>query len=685
MKIKELKLFVCVLCILLPMLLLAYFSFTSLQDDNYLLAKGIEDRVNPIATGLNSIILNKFDSIAACFRLKTDKLMNNAGTIAPEPTEELKKLSIETYFIIDRNFNLINPASQAIDSKKTVTGKESLSRSFSSSIEEILKTELAGNPARAVRSGEKLLESNLNPHEKAILLNILARCCSKAANKEQALKYYQMIVKDIPEASDINGVPLELPVRMQIAALHMNSGHIEEAIDNYRELLNVLLRQGRIDRHMLFFYCQEIKTQMQKELKGERTGSYADLKLQIDRTLNLLGYLERINEDDFLRISESGKIRFSRLDGNHLSAIGKTNGTADGNNILCIIIDKSRFIDSLSSDISAKFAYSGDFEFQITSPDGNIVLASSCPLKHPQKTTMLPEQFPAWTTAIEVSGVELLKSNIEKQKRIRMTTLAILLLISTLSIFMVIRTIMREKELALLKTNFVSSVSHEMRLPLSTIMMIGEMFKLGRVNDPKMADNYYSILNVEAARLTRLINRVLDFSRMDSGRHVYKPQKQDLSAVISEAIRTFSSLTEVENGRLETNIENGLSASADADGIMQIILNLLDNALKYSPDGSKIKVNAFSEKDTIVLEVIDCGIGMKKSVIDKIFDPFYRAENELTRERSGVGIGLAIVKYIVDAHNGKIKVESEDGKGTKFSVIIPLMQEKTAHDKSTDC
>ena len=196
---------------------------------------------------------------------------------------------------------------------------------------------------------------------------------------------------------------------------------------------------------------------------------------------------------------------------------------------------------------------------------------------------------------------------------------------------------------------------------------------MGSVKDEALAREYYDTLSGETERLTRLINKVLDFSRMDSGRKRYNFTLEDIDQIITSTVKAFEKYAEANGYIIKLNIQENLpKIKIDADAISQVILNLLDNAMKYSPVNKEINVNAYKKEENIVIDVIDKGIGIEPAKIDRIFEKFYRGEDELTRETKGTGVGLSIVKHIVDAHKGKIEIESKKGEGSTFSVILPL-------------
>jgi signal transduction histidine kinase len=240
-------------------------------------------------------------------------------------------------------------------------------------------------------------------------------------------------------------------------------------------------------------------------------------------------------------------------------------------------------------------------------------------------------------------------------------------------IFLTFRAIRREIKLTQAKSAFVANVSHELKTPLSLIRLFAETLELGRIKSPEKAQEYYRIINNESRRLTQLINNILDFSKIEAGRRDYQFAATDIAEVIAEVIKSYEYQIIGAGFELKTEIEPSLPAvSIDRDAIAQALLNLLNNAVKYSPETKRIAIKAFALEDKVIIEVCDQGIGIARSEQKKIFEKFYRVSNGLVHDTKGSGLGLAIVKHIVEAHGGEITVESVIGKGSRFIIAFPV-------------
>lgn len=230
----------------------------------------------------------------------------------------------------------------------------------------------------------------------------------------------------------------------------------------------------------------------------------------------------------------------------------------------------------------------------------------------------------------------------------------------------------RLEELNKMKSLFVSTVSHELKTPLTSIKMFAEMLKDNPDCCTEKTQEYLQIIEGETERLKRLINNVLDFTKIEKGIKTYDKRKIELNNVVSKVLRSMGYQFKMAQINLSVNSsEQDLKIFADKDAIEQAVINLLSNAIKYSKKNTTVAVSTFTKEKYACVKITDNGIGISKSKINKIFEPFYRQENDSIKEE-GTGLGLAIVKPIIDAHDGKIEVESKPGKGSAFSLLFPI-------------
>jgi len=254
-----------------------------------------------------------------------------------------------------------------------------------------------------------------------------------------------------------------------------------------------------------------------------------------------------------------------------------------------------------------------------------------------------------------------------------------LLLLGFLSLLMIgglvltKRVVSKEMAVARLKSDFVSNVSHELRTPLALIRLYAETLELGRITTPEKKQQYYRIIRKESERLTALINNILDFSRIEAGHKEYEFRDTDIADLVHNTLDSYRYQIEQQGFEFEESIDTSLPVvRVDREAIARALVNLVNNALKYSTDEKFLGVKLYRDNGAVKLEVADHGIGISRRDQSKIFEKFYRAGDSLVHNTKGSGLGLSLVRHITEAHGGEIAVESTPGSGSKFILSLPL-------------
>jgi two-component system phosphate regulon sensor histidine kinase PhoR len=228
------------------------------------------------------------------------------------------------------------------------------------------------------------------------------------------------------------------------------------------------------------------------------------------------------------------------------------------------------------------------------------------------------------------------------------------------------------KKLEQMRTEFVSNVSHELKTPLTSIRGFIDTLKDGAINDPAVADKFLEIIDIEAERLSRLINDILQLSEIESMKQDQNSEMFELKPLADEVISILQITAEERGVNLEASIDETIKMKADKDKIKHLLINIIENGIKYNKEKGSVILSAEQKESSVIISVRDTGIGIEKEYLDRVFERFYRVDKGRSSELGGTGLGLSIVKHIVNLYKGSINVKSEPGQGTEFIVKIPV-------------
>ena len=237
----------------------------------------------------------------------------------------------------------------------------------------------------------------------------------------------------------------------------------------------------------------------------------------------------------------------------------------------------------------------------------------------------------------------------------------------------------KQIKLTRLKNNLIATVSHELKTPLASMRVLVDTLQEGRTRDAAQAGEYLALIARENQRLSRLIDNFLAFSRMERHKRAFAFAPTDLADVVHTAVAAVSERFSTPGAHLDVDLSAHLPAiRGDEDALVTVAVNLLDNAWKYTGETKRVSIRAFAADGHVCLEVADNGLGMTRRAQRRVFDTFYQVDQTLARRVGGCGLGLAIVKFILDAHDGTIRVRSQLGKGTTFTVRLPAASHAAA-------
>lgn len=284
---------------------------------------------------------------------------------------------------------------------------------------------------------------------------------------------------------------------------------------------------------------------------------------------------------------------------------------------------------------------------------------------------------PHWLIGIRVENIDEFKQSAKAGATIYMMLIAIFLPFVGVGTWLMVRSLIRDIREARLKTDFVSRVTHELKTPLTSIRLFIETLQMGGATSEEEVQKCLDIIMQESERLSKLIERILDLSKMESANKVYHFREDDFEQVVRDTIDFFRKQAQRSGGVIRLYIERNLPRFFfDRDGVREILLNLLENAIKYSVGEKLVAIRVtrtkFRDMDAVQAQVIDNGVGIRKEDVPRIFEKFYRVDDTLTKGIDGSGLGLTVSREIARGHGGEILVESQHGRGSKFTVCIPI-------------
>jgi signal transduction histidine kinase len=292
--------------------------------------------------------------------------------------------------------------------------------------------------------------------------------------------------------------------------------------------------------------------------------------------------------------------------------------------------------------------------------------------KLPTITTYFDDNFPPWRVEFFSNGTESLGFMNVRKSYYFWTILTVLVLL-TFGTVLVVRTITHEMEVLRIKSDFVSSVSHEFKTPITSIKALVERLQQEKVKSSHKKKNYYAIISKDADKLNSLVRNILDFSKVEEGRKEFVFQETDVAQLVKDEIENFKKEKIYAGIRIDLQISPDIpNLYVDRESFSLALDNLLENSFKFSPERKGILVEVKKDAENVRVDVKDKGMGIPSEEMDKIFDKFYQGKNAAQQSIKGTGLGLALVKHTVEAHGGKVLVESNVGQGSTFSLIFPV-------------
>jgi signal transduction histidine kinase/tetratricopeptide (TPR) repeat protein len=507
---------------------------------------------------------------------------------------------------------------------------------------------------RAIRAYRNLLDSAAAGWQ-PLILQRLARTLRKAGRLEEAAGAYRDLRR--LDAVWIGGLPSDLIAQAELCSLASERGDTadlaQEAMAFYRHLAT---GKWLLDKPRYLYYSDLGRTWC-RDSRVE-AGEFNSLRATEGRRLALSRAAE-----DFLNDPRTV------LPGEDIAYLAFRNTDPFAAVLVSADVLGSRWRPRIFSTRGE------DLEVVLYAADGSPVFGSPPPATPPFAVTRdLRIDDTPWLLQIWPGRPEAIYADIRQRRTLSLTMLGFVTVLLAFGGYLTVRIVKRELEIARLRADFVSTVSHEFRSPLTGIRQLGGMLLDGRVTDPEKQRGYFKMIVQESDRLSRLVENILDFSRMEEGRREYRFEPLDPSPWLRTLVADFVTEIAANGAAVEADIQDGLPPiSADKEALGSAVRNLLDNAVKYSPGSKTVWLDAGAAGDAVKISVRDKGVGISENDRKRIFDRFYRAEGEISKRIKGAGLGLSLVKHVVTAHGGTVECQSRVGEGSIFTIRLPAV------------
>ena len=663
--------------ILIPGTILTYFSIQIIASQRDLTEKRLLEDQNRLAAELSEQFHVMLTMYADMYFDRFDGLKSDL----PEVTVSLDSLEfVSQAFVLNREGVFLWPNFyEAAQSFQLLRKTERFLNIFSSAESaEFAESDLK----KATRLYQEANRVSRSKEEFAAASNGLARVLFKRGLLDRAFRQYEILVEKYGSVIDETGMPFGYYAIHQLILMGMRD-FIKRSYTDVDHILDRII-EGEIPLTWQLGLLLESVEAWLGRLSSDiiRTGeNLTDKIVQIRRFLSFIkedgNTIKQISFGDqsssSLRLGPYGTVSGSRLDKPNL-IIFHDKGV--GPYVTGFVVNlehlKSHLVNS-----GEEMSRSLDLEIEII-PRNQLSQVSANSMSIIRE---LSPYTPSWRLWIRPEDPRGITQYIIRQRWIYGVAITLLMAGMVLGIVLVLRDVSREHKLAQLRSDFVSNVTHELKTPLTSIRMFADTMRLGRIKKKGEQQEYLSIIVDESERLTRLINNVLDFSKIEQGEKQYRFEPMNLSRVVEKAVNTLGYWLKAQGFHITSDIQPEIQTTADEDAIDQAILNLLSNAMKYSTDNKKIDIRLWQEDQSIYIKVEDRGIGIPESKQPFIFDKYYRAHTGHEKAKGGSGLGLTVVKHIIEAHQGRIEIKSEVNHGSTFTIILPKMQTSMREEK----
>ena len=676
----------------LPGLVLASFAFRSVRLEAVVEQADFQQRCESVAEQLYSETQERFEQReqdgGAAVDQAGDQWTARPGEAVDQTLDQVD--AVKGVLVLDEDGNLLYPPDRAraltVEAERPVFA-EDLRSMMGRLFQQAEQAELIdGAPARAAGLYQAALPGIPGYRGQLIARNARARCLYQAGRSEEALATYVRLAAEAEGQQDLNGFPLDLLAAYQVSQCQLALGDRASAARSLRALHDLLAQRPwgfggtaealLADRVVDQLSDPSLRGLLQDDDRGPlRTDLFERRAADQAEEAMVLALVPELSIGSPQTTADARRFIYERrLRGRRAFLFARTSwrGPAGQRNIV-FHLDEEAMLGGVVQRLDGIRQANPELWIDLGEVGGG-----PSPLAAPAEGLVyqLEPYVPGRTIVLGRGDPTRVSAMLSRSRNLRLLMLVTFSIFIIVGLFIAYRAVRREFEVARMRTDFVSNVSHELRTPLATIRIMAEMLSMGVVPPGAKQQEYHTTILSETERLTRLIDNVLDFARIEQGRKKYRFESGDILSVVAEVQRATQDYLGSLNFELQVQAQSGLPAVRhDRDALVQALINLISNAIQYTdsddPERRKITLSVFHQRDKVVLTVRDRGTGIPASERAKVFEKFHRGGNYLTRTVRGTGLGLSIVQHIADAHGGAVGLESEPGVGSTFSLVLP--------------
>jgi len=595
-------------------------------------------------------------------------------------------------FLLDADFKILFPKIENEDVLIFQWGKDLPDSQFTQSLHRAELFEFSQHEYnRAVKLYKECALSAHSKRYQAIALEGLGRCFLSLKQYNDAYKVYNDLSQNYEQFKNKAGHPYGIIATLQLykinQLLKIEPNDPKILLDLYKKI-----QEGvwLLDISTYDFFTTEIDSILENECNNgkfpEIRRSYLYLRNRQSPYRQTLVFTDTLKKYVIPKIQEKlslssvmdkyapGRLLIPQEEGFYLISYDNLPNFQSEETFYGGISWNINSIKQITSGVLADKKKDTGLYYQIIDDRGRNILTGKEELPSKESLSLTYRVFPLpWKLLVSHSGMESLERTAHRENIFYGILLTFIVALMIIGAALIARDISRESEITRLKTEFVHNISHELKTPLTLIHLFGETLQRRDNLTDKERKECYEIITKESERLSHLINNVLDFSRIEMGRKEFTFKKDNIATVIRDTLESYRYHLEKKGFDIKTDIATNIpEIIIDGEAIASVLINLLSNAMKYSPKEKEVTVKLMRDGENALLQVADKGMGISPKETSKIFLRFYRSQNITASETGGSGLGLTLARHIIEAHGGLIQVESKPGKGSIFSVILPL-------------